>query len=524
MADFAKRSEVTIETMGRVNNPTGAGVRATSTQVQARRKKMQEREEESDAHNIPDCISTTTVNNGIKDNSTNTATALMTDGSSRRNIVRKHTADAIHRYDSSHKKQGGHGKGLWKREIGLEDGEYYQDAAVVLDESDPLYMASEDSKYILTSHGGTLEQARGVDPSTRKQVYGPLLTLQEFKVQVSDCLLEYLQDSNDADEVIRCIQELACPEYYVRVLVKRVVSLALDMGPRQREWASRLLTCLHPVPMSEAEMQAGFQVLLDGMEDLSKDVPDAVNMVACFLARAVVDEVLPPAFLSQENDARPGDAVVARAISLLNREHATARLEKIWGPGDGRPVAELKQDMDQLLQEYLASRELDEAARCVKELDAKHFHHELVKRGVMCAMELDGASHCGGSKGKNGAIVANGDKHVATTATDNDDELSNLDAMAALFGFLVSNAIVSENQVMKGVVRLHHLLDDIKLDVPSAPILLESFEKMAMEQGCLPTTGVSSSELAKIGGAGASGTLPSAEAATTTAAEESAES
>jgi programmed cell death protein 4 len=119
--------------------------------------------------------------------------------------------------------------------------------------------------------------------------------------------------------------------------------------------------------------------------------------------------------------------------------------------------------MDQLLQEYLLSRELDEAARCVKELEAPHFHHELVKRGVVNAMELDGVK-----------------------APDTPESLSNFDAMAALFGFLVSNAIVSEYQVKKGIDRLHKVLPDIKLDVPAAPQLLEAFENLASEQGCLP--------------------------------------
>jgi programmed cell death protein 4 len=63
--------------------------------------------------------------------------------------------------------------------------------------------------------------------------------------------------------------------------------------------------------------------------------------------------------------------------------------------------------------------------------------------------------------------------------------LANIDAMAALFGFLVRNAIVSDNQVKKGVDRLHKILPDLSLDVPAAPALLEAFEKMASEQGCL---------------------------------------
>ena len=181
-------------------------------------------------------------------------------------------------------------------------------------------------------------------------------------------------------------------------------------------------------------------------------------MVANFLARAIVDEVLPPAYLSDQNNARPGEIVIEKAISLLTREHSTARLERVWGPGDGRPVDELKVAMDLLLQEYLMSRELDECARCVKELDSAHYMHELVKRGVKIAMEEDG---------KDSATV---------------HQKSSMDAMAALFGFLVKNAIISEYQVDKGVDRLKRVLDDLTLDVPAAPTLLQDFERMLEEE------------------------------------------
>lgn len=181
-------------------------------------------------------------------------------------------------------------------------------------------------------------------------------------------------------------------------------------------------------------------------------------MAGSFLARAVVDEVLPPAFLSDLNNDHPGDEVVEKAVGLLSREHCTARLEKIWGPGDGRPVAELKKEMDQLLLEYLLSRELDEAARCVRELKAAHFHHELVKRGVRIAMEKDGKANT----------------------------QENLDAMVALFSFLVKNAIMSEYQVAKGLARLHKILADLTLDVPAASTMLQEFEVMAKESDCLP--------------------------------------
>ena len=63
-----------------------------------------------------------------------------------------------------------------------------------------------------------------------------------------------------------------------------------------------------------------------------------------------------------------------------------------------------------------------------------------------------------------------------------------LDAMVALFAFLVENAIVSEYQVAKGLSRLKKVLPDLSLDIPSAPELLKDFEDMARERDCLPTT------------------------------------
>ena len=55
---------------------------------------------------------------------------------------------------------------------------------------------------------------------------------------------------------------------------------------------------------------------------------------------------------------------------------------------------------------------------------------------------------------------------------------TSLDAMAALFLFLVNNSIVSEYQVAKGVSRLRKLLPDLKLDVPEAEGMLLEFEGM----------------------------------------------
>jgi len=427
MAEYAKRPEITVSTMGKVHNPSGEGVRATSAQAQAKFLKQQARPEPEDHE-----------------------TKVKEEGSAKRNITRKKTDPReTGNFDSRNKKQGGHGKGKWK-----DDEMLYDDEVEPLDKEDPIYDEQQGPGIILSSVKDP--ESRNYHEAEQKAVYGPMLTQSEFKLQVEECLKEYF-NSCDTDEVIRSIEELQCREFHADV-IKRAVSLSLDKHPRERELVSRLLTCLHPTPLADDDMEVGFDILLDSLDDLTTDVPDAPTMVANFVARAVVDEVLPPAYLSEQNNKRPGDVVVEKAITLLSREHCTARLERVWGPGDGRPVSELKVEMDQMLQEYLMSRELDECARCVKELDAAHYMHELVKRGVKIAMEADG-------------------KDLNTQ-----HDKSSIDAMAALFAFLVKNAIVSEHQVSKGISRLHKLMDDLKLDVPAAPSLLKDFEALLREE------------------------------------------
>lgn len=167
---------------------------------------------------------------------------------------------------------------------------------------------------------------------------------------------------------------------------------------------------------------------------------------------------MPPAFLS----SRSGEVIEA-AVRLLSMEHCGTRLEHAWGPGDGRPVGEIKISMDQLLKEYLLSRELDEAARCIRELNCAHFHHELVKRGVTAAME---------------------ELHDKSDSNCVGINIDDLDAVAALYAFLVENSIVSESQLRKGMKRLNDAVDDLKLDVtPNAPALLTEFQRLLSAHG-----------------------------------------
>ncbi len=189
------------------------------------------------------------------------------EGTAKRNITRKKTdARDTGNYDSRNKKQGGHGKGKWKDDVVLTS-----DLVEPLDEKDPLYDETQEKGYVLSS----LEDPESLnyDPAEGRPVYGPMLTFSEFKLQVQEILQEYF-DSCDSDEVIRSIEELQCLEYHPDV-VKKAISVSLDKNPRERELISRLLTCLHPSPLSDSDMEEGFNILLDSLDDLTTDVPEA---------------------------------------------------------------------------------------------------------------------------------------------------------------------------------------------------------------------------------------------------------
>ena len=70
-----------------------------------------------------------------------------------------------------------------------------------------------------------------------------------------------------------------------------------------------------------------------------------------------------------------------RAQSLLSMRHGLVRLDAVWGLGGAtRPVKHLVKKMTLLLHEYLSSDDVQEAQRCLIELEVPHFHHELVSR------------------------------------------------------------------------------------------------------------------------------------------------
>lgn len=340
------------------------------------------------------------------------------------------------------KKMGGGKKGLWGKP---------QDVLTVpaVDTGDPNFDSEGEDNVVLVANAPPIPTGlyRDVDFD-----YGPpaKMNLPEFKVAITNILLEYFV-GGDMDEVQRSLLELDSEVFHYEV-VKRGIAMSMEKHEKEREMFSRLVSELYPKVLTTKQVGKGFERLFETIDDLSLDSPNARSMLITFLARAVVDEVLPPSFLMDPLVMQLGGSIVDNAKKKLSINHATARLEKGWGPGDGRPVDELKVAIDQLVQEYLLSGDKTEATNCVRELHVPHFHHEVVKRAITNA--------------------------VGTTEEQ-------CVSMSALFDHLIQDDVLTTDQLRHGMGRVQQSLPDLTLDVPGAPTFVSGFVQRAESAGYL---------------------------------------
>ena len=109
------------------------------------------------------------------------------------------------------------------------------------------------------------------------------------------------------------------------------------------------------------------------------------------MARAIADKVITKSYLErffsdEENNANFPDLnndKVSKAIEscrlLVNMNEHMYQLSHIWGHKGGfLAVKELTDKINEIIQEYHDSGDVEEAIRCLKELNVPHFHHEFV--------------------------------------------------------------------------------------------------------------------------------------------------
>ena len=236
--------------------------------------------------------------------------------------------------------------------------------------------------------------------------------------------------------------------------VKRAITMSMDRSDREREMVSRAVSELFDVLLTHSHVARAFERLLEQADDLTLDVPNAPDMLAKFLARAVHDEILPPAFLTDAHVAAVGGAVVQSTITLLSIKQASARLERIWGVSDANAsVTDLKREITLLVEEFFVGGDAPGTVEGFKTLGVPHFLHEAVKRALLLAID----------RGE--------------------------EQRAAVIKLLVAGntaQVFSEDVIQKGFHIVAQRLDDVALDTPAAPQLLQGLVTAAIAAGALP--------------------------------------
>lgn len=325
------------------------------------------------------------------------------------------------------KKDGAGGKGTWGKLLDT-DGESH------IDRSDPNYDSGEEPYQLV---GATIS-----DP------------LDDYKKAVVSIIEEYFS-TGDVEVAASDLRELGSSEYHL-YFIKRLVSMAMDRHDKEKEMASVLLSALYADVISPSQIRDGFVILLESADDLAVDILDAVDILALFIARAVVDDILPPAFLTRAKKTLPesskGFQVLQTAEkSYLSAPHHAELVERKWGGSTHITVEEVKKKIADLLREYVESGDAVEACRCIRELGVSFFHHEVVKRALVLAMEIRTAEPL----------------------------------ILKLLKEASEEGLISSSQMAKGFARLTESLDDLALDIPSAKSLFLSLIPKAIAEGWL---------------------------------------
>jgi len=270
-------------------------------------------------------------------------------------------------------------------------------------------------------------------------------------------IIEEFVESGDMDEAMGAITKSVQIEG--PTLVKEAVIFAMDHHAFEREMISQLLAQVYNI-FHGHDIQNGFQLLLDRLPDLKLDVPSATELLAKFVARAIFDEILAPAFLKE---ATVGNKEAARVISLAyetTNAPEKRRLDRIWGPGALVSVRRLRKEVRQILDEYLDHQDPATAASSIKELNVPHFHVEVIKQCLEIALEQRSLAHTAGNS-------ASGTKDKGKLLT--------------LLSFMRNISLVTSLDVQQAFRKIREKIDDIALDIPHAKELLTELVAEAKE-------------------------------------------
>jgi len=268
--------------------------------------------------------------------------------------------------------------------------------------------------------------------------------------KIQSIVEDYLT-SGDLTEAVPAVAEAKFNNH--SVFLRKAMLISMEKQPFERELISQLIAALRIDVIPEDQYDEAFQSFLNRLPGICIDIPQAVDMLGKFLARAVLDEVVSPSFVRTCNLAHlQSEECVTLVQSLVHQKHRIHRIQHIWGPADLASVKRLKEEINTILKEFISNGDSNEAQRSLTALKVPHFLFQFVKQSLRMALEASPA-----------------------------DQLKT----SSLLSFLHRSDVIGSGQMRRGFECVEENLGDIKLDVPNAEKTFSELKKSAVEGGWL---------------------------------------
>jgi hypothetical protein len=224
-------------------------------------------------------------------------------------------------------------------------------------------------------------------------VSSPEAPLAAVKASFDESITAFFSSGGELDELA---EPLEGHGGYAFALLKRLIWAAAGRTPAARELVSRALSDGYPTLWPRSQIAFAFRELLIELPDAQLDMPSAPDSLARFLARAIADECVDPAFVADAQALAKSaslPSVVHTCLSVTERLVRDGKsggalvLDSVWGPHARASVAGLKAALSNIVAEVAVSGDVDEAIRSVRELGVEVVRFHLVKVALIACVD-----------------------------------------------------------------------------------------------------------------------------------------
>jgi len=254
------------------------------------------------------------------------------------------------------------------------------DSPTILDKGDPNYDESDPNYF-------------SADFLPAFAVLSAEAPLAKVKASFDESITAFFASGGELDELAQPLEGHAG---YAFALLKRLIWAGAGRSPASRELVSRALSDGYPTLWPRSQIAFAFRELLIELPDAQLDMPSAPDTLARFLARAIADECVDPAFTADAQslaDSASLPDVVHTCLSVTERlihdgkSGGALVLDSVWGPHARASVAGLKSALSNIVAEVAVSGDVDEAIRSVRELGVEVVRFHLVKVALVACVD-----------------------------------------------------------------------------------------------------------------------------------------